>query len=71
MTMRTSLAHLPSPMTDAELSTQRLDYERRLFRDMRHALVPLDDPAVPAVLRMAAEAWCVSRFGKVRGKNGR
>lgn len=69
--MRTSLARLPSAITDAELADQRQAYERRLFRDLRHALVPLDDPAVPAVLRMAAEAWCVSRFGKVRGKNGR
>lgn len=64
MTMRSSLAHVPSPLTDDEIAERSERTERRAWHETGTLAIRVDDPRVPMQLRLAAEAWGISRFGR-------
>lgn len=64
MPVRTSLARLPSGMTDEQIEARKRAAEAQAWQAEGLVVVRTADPAIPAHLRLAAEAWGISRFGR-------
>lgn len=68
--MRTSFSRTPSPLTAGEIAERSERTERRAWHETGTLAIRVDDPRVPMQLRLAAEAWGISRFGQRRGNAG-
>lgn len=68
--IRTSLSRAPSGMTAEQRADHLAKREAEAWHKSGAVLVRTTDPRVPAHLRMAAEAWGFSRFGRRKAPAG-